>query len=162
MALPHRSLMAPEGLEQWREAFRMHQGREVWQVHGDWVTETNPNFGAGIAARFAMARGITDDEFEWACRQRSTITSRMLELIGANTVIVLPTSPGPAPKRDADQAALDDFRARALEILCPAGHAGLPQISIPAGTVDGGPVGLSLIAPRNGEETLLAIAAELA
>lgn len=155
-------LMAPAGLEQWREAFRMHQGREVWQVHGDWVTETNPSFGAGIAARFAMAKGITDDEFDWAHRQRSEISARIHELIGEDSVMALPTSPGPAPKRDADQAALDDFRARALEVLCPAGHAGLPQLSIPAGTVDGGPVGLSLIAPRDGEEILLATAAALA
>lgn len=155
-------LLAPEGLEQWREAFRMHQGREVWQVHGDWVTETNPTFGGGIAARFAMAKGITDDEFDWAIRQRATIAARMLDLLGKDGVMVLPTSPGPAPRRDSDQAAQDDFRARALEMLCPAGHAGLPQLSMPAGTVDGGPVGLSLIAPRNGEETLLAVAAGLA
>lgn len=155
-------LLAPEGLEQWREAFRMHQGREVWQVHGDWVTETNPNFGGGIAARFAMAKGITDDEFDWAVRQRATISARMLDLVGTDGVMVLPTSPGPAPRRDSDQAAQDDFRARALEMLCPAGHAGLPQLSMPAGTVDGGPVGLSLIGPRDGEEMLLAVADRLA
>ena len=102
------------------------------------------------------------DEFDWAIRQRATIAARMLDLLGKDGVMVLPTSPGPAPRRDSDQAAQDDFRARALEMLCPAGHAGLPQLSMPAGTVDGGPVGLSLIAPRNGEETLLAVAAGLA
>ena len=154
-------LLAPEGLESWRESFRMHQGREVWQVHGDWVSSTNPDFGAGIGARFAMAKGITDDEFAWAVRQRTAITSRMQDLIGADSVMVLPTSPGPAPRRNSDQATQDDFRARALEMLCPAGHAGLPQLSMPAGVVDGGPVGLSLIAPQNGEETLMAVAAEL-
>ena len=75
--------------------------------------------------------------------------------------MVLPTSPGPAPLRESDQTAQDDFRARALEMLCPAGHAGLPQLSMPAGVVDGGPVGLSLIGAAGAEEVLLATAAEL-
>ena len=36
------------------DAFRTLQGAEAWATHGDWITETNPNFG-GIAARFAAA-----------------------------------------------------------------------------------------------------------
>ncbi|MEM7059494.1 MAG: amidase [Pseudomonadota bacterium] len=154
-------LLAPEGLTDWREAFRMHQGREVWQVHGDWITTTQPNFGAGIDARFQMARGITDEEFAWARDLRVGISDRVQGLLADGAVMVLPTSPGPAPLRKSEQAEQDDFRARALEMLCPAGHAGCPQISIPAGAVDSGPVGLSLIGPRNGEEMLLELAVAL-
>ncbi|MEM7522649.1 MAG: amidase family protein, partial [Pseudomonadota bacterium] len=155
-------LAAPGGLEDWREAFRIHQGREVWRVHGDWVARRNPAFGAGIAARFAMAKGITDDEFAWAEAQRKEISDSLLAQLGESAVIVLPTSPGPAPLRASDQATQDDFRARALEMLCLAGHAGLPQLSMPAGTADGGPVGLSIMGPRGGEELLLATAAAIA
>ena len=154
-------LLADNGMTEWREAFRLHQGYEVWRVHGDWITKTNPTFGGGIGARFAMAKGITDDEFAWAKAKRKEITDELLGLFDEGTVMVLPTSPGPAPLRDSDQATQDDFRARALEMLCPAGHAGLPQLSIPAGHVDGGPVGLSLMGPRGGEELLLATAAEI-
>lgn len=154
-------LLASEGLTDWREAFRMHQGREVWLTHGDWITEASPTFGAGIAARFEMARGITDEEFAWAVKTRETITDRVLALLGDRSVMVMPTSPGPAPLRDSDQATQDDFRARALEMLCPAGHAGTPQLSIPVGEADGGPVGLSLLGPRGGEEMLLALAAAM-
>lgn len=152
-------LLAPEGLTAWREAFRMHQGCEVWQVHGDWIQSANPSFGAGIAARFEMARGITDDEFTWAQTTRQQVVARLDEILDKDAVIVLPTSPGPAPLRNSDQAAQDDFRARALEMLCPAGHAGLPQLSMPAGVVEGGPVGLSLLGSRGAEELLLATAA---
>jgi amidase len=154
-------LLAPEGLAEWREAFRMHQGREVWQVHGDWITEANPNFGAGIRARFEMAKGITDEEFAWAKAERAKITDRLLSQLDEGTVLALPTSPGPAPLLEADLAAQDDFRARSLEILCPAGHAGLPQLSLPAGVVCGGPVGLSLVASRGGEELLMFAASEV-
>jgi len=155
-------LLAPEGLEQWREAFRLHQGHEIWQVHGDWIAEARPAFGAGVGARFAMARGITDEERAWAEARRAEIADRMRSLLPGDAVMVLPTSPGPAPRRDSDQAEQDDFRARALEMLCPAGHAGLPQLSMPAGTVDGGPVGLGLLGAAGAEETLLATAARIA
>lgn len=154
-------LLAENGLTEWREAFRLHQGHEVWQVHGDWITSAKPAFGGGVGARFAMAKSITDDEFVWAKARRAEIADRMLALLDDGAVMVLPTSPGPAPMRDSDQATQDEFRARALEMLCPAGHAGLPQISLPAGAVDGGPVGLSLLGPRGGEEVLLATAAEI-
>lgn len=154
-------LLADNGLTEWREAFRLHQGHEIWRVHSDWITKTNPTFGAGVGARFAMAKSITDDEFAWAKAKRKEITDQLLAHFSEGTVMVLPTSPGPAPMCDSDQATQDDFRARALEMLCPAGHAGLPQLSIPAGQVDGGPVGLSLMGPRDGEEMLLATAAEM-
>ncbi len=151
-------LLAKNGLAEWREAFRLYQGHEIWQVHGDWISKTAPAFGGGVGDRFAMAQSITEDEFLWAKAEREKIADHLLRLFSDETVMVLPTSPGPAPMRDSNQMAQEDFRARALEMLCPAGHAGLPQLSIPAGTVDGGPVGLSLMGPRNGEEMLFATA----
>jgi amidase len=42
-----------------------------------------------------------------------------------------------------------------------AGLAGLPQISIPAGFVDGAPVALSLISAKDNDDELLALAVEL-
>ncbi|MEC8793599.1 MAG: amidase family protein, partial [Pseudomonadota bacterium] len=59
------------------------------------------------------------------------------------------------------EGELDAFRTAALELLCPAGLAGLPQVSLPAGTVDGAPVGLSLIGPPGGDGQLLAMAEAL-
>ncbi len=153
-------LLADEGLVQWREAFRLYQGHEIWEVHGPWITETAPTFGVGIAARFQMASEITEDEFSWAAAERANIQARMAEVLTPGTALVMPTVPGPAPFRDEAQADLDDYRARALEMLCPAGHAGLPQISMPAGKVEGGPVGLSIVGAAGMDRGLLALAAE--
>lgn len=74
------------------------------------------------------------------------------------TVLVIPTSPGPAPMRTEDEGTLDGFRARGFDMLCIGGLAGLPQLSIPAGVVDQGPVGLSLVGARGQDHPLIALA----
>jgi amidase len=46
-----------------------------------------------------------------------------------------------------------------MEILCIAGIGRLPQVTLPAGMVDGAPVGLSILARRGKDMDLLDIAA---
>jgi amidase len=48
-----------------------------------------------------------------------------------------------------------------MRLTCIAGIGGLPQVSIPVGTVTGCPVGLSLIGWTGGDETLLDLAVAL-
>lgn len=149
--------MAEGAFADWREVFRICQAADVWKAHGEWVTATQPNFGPGVKERFEMAASISDEMLIPAQEQRAQITARLESLLRDDAVIALPSSPGPAPRRDADEAGLDRFRMAALELLCPAGLAGLPQISMPTGTVDGGPVGLSLIGGRHRDDALLGI-----
>ena len=79
-------------------------------------------------------------------------------LLGGGAVMVLPTVPDIAPLRDTPAAALDDFRARAMSLLCIAGLAGLPQVSMPLASLQGCPLGISLIAARGADALLLALA----
>ena len=58
-------------------------------------------------------------------------------------------------------AELEAWRNRCIGLLCIAGHAGLPQLSLPLAVVDGCPVGLSLIAAPGRDSMLLALAREL-
>jgi amidase len=74
-------------------------------------------------------------------------------------VLVIPTAPDPAPLRAAAIGDLETFRARALALLCAAGLAGLPQVSLPAARVAGAPVGLSLVGPPGRDHALLELAA---
>jgi amidase len=74
---------------------------------------------------------------------------------------VLPTLPGIAPLRNTPPAESDEFRARALSLLCIAGLARLPQLSLPLAKLDGCPLGLSLIAARGNDTMLLGIARRL-
>lgn len=151
-------VLAPDGLGRWFECFRVTQAAEVWEAHGPWVEAAKPKFGPGVADRFRMAAGISAEEWVAARRFRESIRSRVSDLLGEGAVMVMPTSPEPAPMRDAGENALNDFRIRALAMLCTAGLAGLPQLSLPAGRVEDGPVGLSLIGARETDRSLIAFA----
>ena len=76
-------------------------------------------------------------------------------------VIVIPTVPTPAPLLDADAAAVDDIRMRSQQLLCIAGLAGLPQLSMPWLQINGAPVGLSIIGGRGCDEIVLRAAHKL-
>jgi amidase len=47
------------------------------------------------------------------------------------------------------------FRERAIRLLCWSGLSGFPQLSLPLGSVDGAPFGLSLLAPAGGDLALI-------
>jgi amidase len=154
-------ILADTALADWRETFRICQAAEIWLTHGDWIRATNPDFGPGVKERFEMAAGITPEMLEPATARRAEIRKRLRDMLGDDGILILPTAPGPAPRRDADEAGLNSYRNAALELLCAAGHAGLPQVSLPAGSVDGGPVGLSIVANAGRDGLLLAIARDL-
>ena len=146
----------------WREVFRVLQSHEAWRCHGEWILRTRPSFGPGVKERFEAAERLSPTEVGAAQAARRDIRARMDELVPPGTVVVLPTAPDIAPRAGAPEAELAGFRARAIEMLSPAGHAGMPQISIPAARVDGCPVGLSLLAARGEDERLLNLAVTLA
>ncbi|MFC0238935.1 amidase [Rhodopseudomonas telluris] len=144
----------------WRNTFRVLQSRDAWAAHGAWVTEVKPAFGPGVKERFAAAAVLDPAEVADAEALRQRITAKMLQLV-EDAVLIAPTAPGIAPLRNSSGDALEAFRARSIELLCPAGHAGLPQLSLPLATLDGCPLGLSLIGGRGCDEDLLALAVEL-
>lgn len=158
MEMDTAPLFASGDLLDWFEAFRIHQAFEVWKTLGEWVSATKPEFGPGIAERFEMAAAITPEQFEAAQATRTGIVALLSQAIDEQTCLILPTAPGPAPLRAADPTSLDGFRTRAISLLCIAGHGGLPQLSLPGATVEGAPVGLSLLGARNNDSALIATA----
>jgi amidase len=154
--------VSSEGLRQWLETFRILQGFEIWAEHGAWVQEAKPELGPGIRQRVQWASTIPASDAEAARKKREEIAQRMAAMLRDDTVLALPTVPDIAPLRGADPQSTEDFRGRALTLLCIAGLARLPQISLPMGTLNGCPIGLSLIGPRDSDMMLLAIAKNLA
>lgn len=153
--------VAQGALPAWRNAFRVIQSEEAWAAHGAWITAVRPNFGPGVKERFAAAAVLDPGEAAEAHALRAQIRARMDEVLGENDLLILPTAAGIAPLRNTPAGEVEAFRARSLELLCPAGHAGVPQISLPLGILEGCPVGLSAMAPRGKDEMLLSLAKTL-
>lgn len=83
-------------------------------------------------------------------------------LLGRDGVLMLPTMPDVAPLLVTDESTLDAYRQRAIAVLSAASLAGVPQLSMPLGQIDGVPIGLSLIAPRGADRSLLDLAGRIA
>lgn len=144
-----------------RQLFGVAQAHEAWTAHGAWIDAEAPNFGPGIKERFAAAKAVTEEQAAEARLARDQVKSAVRNMLDPEQVIAIPTSPAPAPLLDAGPADLDAFRGRALALLCVAGLAGLPQISMPMGLVDGAPVGLSLIGAPGADRALIDLAEQL-
>ncbi len=154
--------VSAEGLPQWFQAFRVLQGAEIHAQLGDWVARTQPELGPGVRERMQWVATISAEEVARAQGVREVVRRRMDELLAGNVVLVLPSVSDIAPLLNTPAAELDDFRARAMSLLCIAGLAGLPQVSLPLATARGCPLGVSLIAARGNDALLLALAREIA
>ena len=140
----------------------MLQAWEVWQNFGVWITTTRPNLGPGIRERMKMASEVTADEAAAQRPVREAVTAHVAALVPPGTVLCLPTAPSIAPETGLSADALENFRRRASALLCPAGLSRHPQVSVPAATMEGCPVGLSFLGWRGGDEALLELAVALA
>jgi amidase len=154
--------VAPEGLEDWYWTFRRLQAVEAWKAHGAWIEDRDPDMTPGVRERFEFGKTVTAEERRQAEENRKRQRTRAEEIVGEDGVLMLPTVPSIAPKRDLSGEALQEFRERALSILCISGLSGLPQVTIPLASFSGCPLGLSLIGPRGSDRALVALAVEIA
>ena len=157
-----RVTVATEGFDVWAETFRNLQASEAWAEHGAWVEAVHPSFGPGVKERFEYARNVDPGRVVEAAATRENVAKRMVALLAGNAVLALPTAPGIAPLRNSPLDSMNVFRAKCIGLLALAGFARAPQISLPLGTLDGCPVGLSLIAAPGNDVLLLDVAARLA
>jgi amidase len=138
--------------------FRELQMREIWAELGGWIEATRPRFGPEIAARFEAAKATAASAPAGSAERRAAFRARLDEMLGGDGVLVLPSVPMIAPKLEATAEDLVGFRDRTISLNCIAGLAGLPQVTIPAGRVEGCSVGLSLVGPRGSDRRLLDLA----
>jgi len=142
--------------------FRYLQSREAWLTDGPLIERYAPPLGPGVAERFAWSREVTDAQVNAARVFRTAFRTHLASLLGSDGVLLMPTMPDIAPLRNDSEAALEDYRNRAIRMLCIAGLAGFPQLSMPLAARDGAPLGISLLGPAASDRSLIALAQRIA
>lgn len=150
-----------EGVEFWLDTFRPLQLHDLWSTLGGWGTAPGRHLSPAVDERIKLASTVKPEAVAAAVPRREALTDRLLDLLGDDGVIVIPTAHDLPPRRDAPVSAQIAFREKTLALTSVASLTRLPQIAIPATTVDGCPVGLSLIGAPRSEMQLLAIAEQL-
>ena len=142
--------------------FRHQQGFEAWATDGALIERHAIALGPGVAERFAWSKQVTLAQMEAAQAFRVAFKAHLRALMREDGVLLLPTMPDVAPLRSAPESALEDYRNRAIRMLCVAGLAGLPQLNLPLAGHSGAPMGLSLLGPAGSDRALVRLAEQLA
>lgn len=151
-------LLAPQGLSVWAQTQRTLQPYEAWLTFKDWIERENPRFAFQVARNLAFGSMIPAAERGKAQLMRAEVRARLKYLLPRGTILCMPTTPFPAPKRGRTIPALDVDRDRITCLTAHGGLAGHPQISLPGATANGAPVGLSIVGARGSDMELVAMA----
>ncbi len=153
-------------LDEYLVPFRTVQGAEAWRNHGEWIEKHPGALGPAVAERFRAASGITAAEERDARRALAPLAAR-LQALTADAVLLMPTAPGPAPRRTAAGADIDAARTATLRMTTPAAVAGLPSLSVPLLRVPAvgsapAPVGVCVTSRAGTDVALVRLARRLA
>ncbi|MBS0702819.1 Asp-tRNA(Asn)/Glu-tRNA(Gln) amidotransferase subunit GatA [Streptococcus suis] len=143
-----------------RYGFRAEDATNLDEIY---VKTRSQVFGEEVKRRimlgtFSLSSGYYDAYFKKAGQVRTLIIQDFEKVFADYDLILGPTAPTVAFGLDTlnhDPVAM--YLADLLTI--PVNLAGLPGLSIPAGFVEGLPVGLQLIGPKYSEETIYQVAA---
>jgi len=150
--------VATSGLAGWLRAQRVLQQSEAFATFAPWLDRHNPRLAWSVARGLVSGAAWSEAERSYAAITRREVTARMAQLLPPGTILCLPTTPFPAPKRGLPVSDLAMPRERISALTCIAGHSGVPQVNLPGAVVDGAPVGLSILGGRGTDATLLAVA----
>ena len=110
---------------------------------------------------FVLSSGFFDAYYMQAQKARTLLINEFKQLFAEYDALLMPVAPTPAFK--LGENTNDPIKMYLADIMTvPASLAGLPAISVPAGTSDEGlPIGVQLIGDRQSDSNLLKLAAEV-
>ena len=154
-------LLAPQGLSVWGRAQTTLQRWEAWLTFREWLDRANPRMQYSVARNLALAATAPESERQWAALMRDEARARLRWLLPAGTILCMPTTPFPAPRKGLPLGTLEPLRARILCLTAHGGLTGVPQVNLPGAHVDGVPIGLSILGAQGADAALVAVARAL-
>jgi amidase len=154
--------LAPEGADALFDHFRAVLSEEIWATLGPWVESTRPQLALDVAGRLEEAKALDPAVAAAGRAFRRLLRERIRPLLAGGAILIAPTSPCTAPKVEAEEEELEAVRQATICITSIASLCGLCEVTLPAATVGGAPVGLSLIAGPGRDRALLAFACDAA
>ncbi|RSN10488.1 amidase [Nonomuraea sp. WAC 01424] len=149
--------------EELRETYAAIQRAEAAAVHADRVAEAPELFDPEVLDQLRAAMRVPAWAYVRAVEGRPALATAVEALFDGHDVLALPTVPLVAPPLGLRQTELDGrtvtVRAALLALTSPWNVLGLPALTVPAGSVDGLPVGLQLVCRPGREDLLFRLAA---
>lgn len=123
-----------------------------------YIKSRSEGFGDEVKRRimigtYVLSAGFFDAYFKKAQKVRRLIKNDFDRAFEKVDIIFTPVTPGPAFRLDDKKTPVELYLEDIFTI--PANLAGIPGISIPAGTTEGLPVGIQLLGKAFGEKDIL-------
>ncbi len=150
--------LLPEGPAALYRQHRALQGQEAWATLGGWVEANRAALSPAVQLRFAAARAVGEADAATARAFRRMLSARTRALLAGGAMLVFPTSPVPAPLLSATPDEQEKVRERTGRISAVVSQCGLPEVTLPAASLGGAPIGLSLVAGHGHDRALLRLA----
>lgn len=124
-------------------------GAELALVHSTWLEEYEPFYRSSTASRIREGAAVTTGRLARSRAGRFEIRAFIEERMdeAGIDILICPSAPGTAPK------GLSNTGDQVMNV--PWTYAGLPAVSLPAGTIRGLPVGLQCVTRFGADEKLL-------
>ncbi len=138
------------------------QRSEAYEVHAERVEDQPEKFDPEVLERLRASRPVQGWEYVRAVNTRTRLRAVFAQIFERVDVLALPAVAITAPalqQRSVAGPGSAGVRETLLGLTNPWNLLGLPAIALPAGFVNGMPVGLQLVAAEGADERLLALAA---
>jgi Asp-tRNA(Asn)/Glu-tRNA(Gln) amidotransferase A subunit family amidase len=156
----------PREIATMQRGFTAIQFSEAYAVHAERIAEAPQHYTGDVLAILRQAAQTAGWRYVRGLAEREAWRAELTGLLHEVEVLALPTTCVTAPEIGQREVDLDGVpkpvRGALIGLTSPFNLAGAPSVTVPAGAVDGLPVGLQLVGRPGHEDRLLAVAGRLA